>query len=370
MAEVITAHPKLLAILQLPPPLHGASLMNEMVVESTEIRRRYRMEVLPLRYARSLQDIGRPSLRKALMMGAQWLQVVHRALFRRPDIIYYTIAPTGWALIRDLCYISVFKLARIRVVYHIHGGGIARSAQDPLLRTWLRWAFDREVVIHLSQSLMTELAGLASFEQCRILPNGVKKPRHEPSRGARNRNAILFCSNMMTQKGPLVLVEALGILARRGVPFVAEFAGPAVTPEFESTFWDACRMLGLSEHVRWNGAKYGQDKAELFSSSSVLAFPTLLHEGVPLVILEAMSYGLPSIASNQGGIPDVVEDGVTGFLVPPGDPEMLASRLESLLLNPELQEAMGERARVRFDERYTLDRFEKGLAGILNEALA
>jgi glycosyltransferase involved in cell wall biosynthesis len=366
--------PRLLAIVQLPPPIHGASLMNEVVVDSTEIRARYDMEVMPLRYARSLDDIGRPTLRKVLVMGAQWLRVLQRALFRRPDVVYYTIAPFGWALARDLCYVSVFRSAGVPIVYHIHGGGIERTARNPILRRWVRWVFHRQVVIHLSPSLVTGLTGLAPPERCRILPNGVKGPCGELRRSTtdedRSANTILFCSNMMIQKGPLVLVRALGILARNGISFVAEFAGPAVPRDIEVVFWDLCRHEGIIDRVRWTGPRYGQEKAELFSSATIFAFPTLLQEGVPLVILEAMSFGLPSVASNQGGIPDIVEDGVTGFLVPAGDAEALAAKLESLLTHRELRESMGERARACFDERYTLDRFERGLAGILGEALA
>lgn len=348
--------------------------MNAVVTESGRIRERYHLDVIPMRYARSLGDIGRPSLRKALLMGLHWLQIARYALFRRPDAVYYTISPVGWALLRDLACVSLFKVLGIRIVYHIHGSGITSSSRNRVMRAWLRWAFADEWIIHLSSSLVAELKGLASAERCKVLPNGVPSPaEHLPAlaKGTlRARNKILFCSNMMVEKGPLVLIEALGRVARKGIEFSVEFAGPPVTPGFETKFWETCRREGVDERVSWRGAHYGEEKAALFSSASIFAFPTYYApEGVPLVILEAMSYGLATIASNQGGIRDVLEDGQTGFIVPPGDVGSLAHRLESLLLDESLMESMGASARRAFIERYTLERFERDWLGIMSEAV-
>jgi len=344
--------------------------MNAVVTESDQIREHYELDVIPLRYARSLGDIGRPTFRKALQMCGHLLHIARHALFRRPDAVYYTISPTGWALIRDLCYVTLLKILGIRIVYHIHGSGIAASAQSPVLRAWLRWAFAKEWIIHLSPSLASELHGLASAARCKVLPNGVRSPSNSAVEATRAGNRILFCSNMMAEKGPLVLVEALGRLARKNIEFTAEFAGPPTAPEFEARFWNVCRREGVVERVRWRGAHYGQEKAALFSSASIFAFPTYYPpEGVPLVLLEAMSYGLATIASDQGGIRDILEDGLTGFIVPPKDVDSLTLKLETLLLDEQLRESMGASARRAFAERYTLDRFERGWLGIMNEAL-
>jgi glycosyltransferase involved in cell wall biosynthesis len=359
-------------VLQLPPPLHGASVMNRFVVESTKIRQHYDLDVIPLRYANGLADIGRPSIRKASIMVGQLAGIFCRTLMRRPDAIYYTIAPTGWALIRDLAFVSIFKAARIRLVFHIHGRGIGLAAQRRLLRTWIRWTFRNEIVIHLSPTLAVELEGLVERDRWKILPNGIPGPSGGADYTLKGPGPpkIVFCSNMMIEKGPLILVEALGVLNRRGVAFTAEFAGPSVHKEFEDVFRLACRREGILERVSWTGARYGLDKAEMLRSADVFAFPTYYaSEGVPLVLLEAMSYGLPSVVTDQGGIRDVIEDGVTGYIVPPRDAECLAERLERLVLDHGRRELMGGQARVAFRNRFTVSSFEEGLVGILDEAI-
>jgi glycosyltransferase involved in cell wall biosynthesis len=83
-----------------------------------------------------------------------------------------------------------------------------------------------------------------------------------------------------------------------------------------------------------------------------------------------MSYGLPVIATPEGGIPAMVQEGVTGYLVPHGNVAVLADALETLIRNPELCASMGENGRKRYLECFTLERFEQGLCNILQRACA
>jgi glycosyltransferase involved in cell wall biosynthesis len=84
-----------------------------------------------------------------------------------------------------------------------------------------------------------------------------------------------------------------------------------------------------------------------------------------LVLIEAMAHGLPVVATYEGAIPDIIEDGVTGFLVPTRNVGALADRIALLLGDEGLRKAMGKRARRRYEERHQLDRFERELVRIL-----
>jgi glycosyltransferase involved in cell wall biosynthesis len=129
--------------------------------------------------------------------------------------------------------------------------------------------------------------------------------------------------------------------------------------------------LGLSSTVTYCGPVYGEQKKQLLASADLFVFPSFHPtESLPLVILEAMSYAVPVVATPDGGIPDMVEEGVTGFLVPKRNAQALADRLEQLIARPELRKAMGSRGRERFLQRFTLERFETDLRGIFEQALA
>jgi glycosyltransferase involved in cell wall biosynthesis len=118
--------------------------------------------------------------------------------------------------------------------------------------------------------------------------------------------------------------------------------------------------LGISDRVRFWGSR--RDVAERLADSQVFLLLSE-REGFPLSILEAMRAGLPVVASAVGGIPEAVEDGVTGFLIPARDPETLRDRVERLLADPALRRRLGADGRKRYEREFTLNHsFSKTLA--------
>lgn len=122
--------------------------------------------------------------------------------------------------------------------------------------------------------------------------------------------------------------------------------------------------LGIANHVNFIGPKFGEDLAECYSACDVFVMPSS-GEGFGLVFLEAMAFGKPVIGGNHGGTPDVVVDGVTGFLVEYGDVETLADRLIRLLKEDGLRRQMGEAGRRRVLENFTFEHFRKRLTAVL-----
>jgi glycosyltransferase involved in cell wall biosynthesis/protein-tyrosine-phosphatase len=108
--------------------------------------------------------------------------------------------------------------------------------------------------------------------------------------------------------------------------------------------------LQLGERVILTGRR--SDLAELYGLTDVLAISSYT-EGIPNVLLEAFAYGRPAVATAVGGVPEVLEDGRTGYLVPPGEPQHLASRLIALLQNADLRHEMGRAARCAVEERFS-----------------
>ncbi len=111
--------------------------------------------------------------------------------------------------------------------------------------------------------------------------------------------------------------------------------------------------LGLSNRVFLLGER--NDVPSILASSDVFVLPSNW-EGLPYTVIEAMMAGLPVVATSVGGVPELVEDGVTGFLVPRSDPEALAEALQRLIDDPELRERMGKAGRQKAMCEFTLDR--------------
>lgn len=127
------------------------------------------------------------------------------------------------------------------------------------------------------------------------------------------------------------------------------------------------KELGVSDHVRFAGHVGEEALASYYDTCDIFVMPSR-GEGFGLVFLEAMAFGKPIIGGNHGGTPDVVVDGITGFLVEYGDVETLADRIICLLRDDDLRRRMGEAGRQRVLENYTFDHFRKRFMAILKGA--
>lgn len=129
---------------------------------------------------------------------------------------------------------------------------------------------------------------------------------------------------------------------------------------------DLAEQRGIRRHVHFlTGLSY-EDLSACYSACEMFALPSR-GEGFGLVYLEAMARGKPVIGGAHGGAPEVIEDGVTGYLVPHGDAAQLASSIEALLSDPALAQKMGARGRQRVDKEFRFTVFAKSLKRILRE---
>jgi len=125
-------------------------------------------------------------------------------------------------------------------------------------------------------------------------------------------------------------------------------------------------QLGIHDRVTFTGEF---DRLEDVMAQFDIFVLTSSSESQCMPITESMAYGKPVVASNFGGIPDFVEDGVTGFLVPLGDEAKLVEALKTLLDNPSLREEMGRRGRERYIERYTPERVADAMEEVYERVL-
>ena len=165
------------------------------------------------------------------------------------------------------------------------------------------------------------------------------------------------------QKGIRYLLEAMpAILARHPHTGLAV----AGSGSLERDLRERARALGLADHVRFLGP-YPQ-LTRFYPLIDVFVLPSLW-EGLPLCLLEAMSLGLPILATRVGGVGDVLEDGRTGRLVPPGDPAAIAAAALAILDDRAAAEAMGAEARIAFDARFDAGVMVEGYLDLYRSAL-
>jgi alpha-maltose-1-phosphate synthase len=240
--------------------------------------------------------------------------------------------------------------------------------------TWLeRVAVEQaERVIAVSEQMRTDI--LAHFavspERVVVLHNGVDADsfRRTERRDALARLGVkppyvLFVGRISEQKGIFHLLEAVQRLPA-GVQLVLCAAAPD-TPEIERRL--AAEVAGRPS-VRWIHAMVPRDDVvQLYSHAACFVCPSV-YEPFGLINLEAMACGTPVVASAVGGIPEVVVDGETGLLVPPGDPGILAAALGRLLADAGRGAKLGSAGRQRVEDRFSWERIAERTLAVYEDA--
>jgi glycosyltransferase involved in cell wall biosynthesis len=323
----------------------------------------------------ALADLRRFSLNKVARSAALYRLVLKQLRVQpQASLVYLTLSPRGFSFLRDLGLIAAFRSFRIPHVYHMHGRGIEeRAVRSAIWRSICKFAFSKAYVIVLSEHLYADVARFVPRERAYVVPNGIPDfPSNEEvselitCRSAGSVPRLLFLSNMLRAKGPLVLLDALNILVRRGLRFKAVFAGPWRGSITREQFADDVMRLGLRDYVHHIGPVYDLEKQRLFRQADIFVLPTNYeNEAFPLVVLEAYAYGLPVVTSNIAGLPDMVVENETGFTLPPEDPEKLADKLQELISNPMRRIHLAQGARRRFESLYTSEAFDRNLSDAL-----
>ncbi len=361
---------KILFILHLPPPVHGAAMVGKWIKESQIINNAIDGRYLNLSTSESLQDIGKGGVQKLI----SFLKVVKKviiALFQRKhDLCYMTITAKGPGFYKDACIVFILKFFRKKIIYHFHNKGVRANSDGFVNKQLYKFVFKNTKSILLSKYLYNDISQFVDEKNVLYCPNGIKEVDYDFSKTISNVKLatpckFLFLSNMMEEKGVYVLLEACAILKQKKVAFECHFIG-AWSDVTENLFWDKVSELDLRDTIFAHGKKYNEDKFEFFKNSDVFVFPTYYHnETFGLVLVEAMQAGLPVVSTNEGGIPDVVKNGETGLLVEKRNSHELAEKLELLSSNYDLRKRMGLAGRKRYEQHFTMSIFEKNLLDVL-----
>lgn len=181
-----------------------------------------------------------------------------------------------------------------------------------------------------------------------VLPNAVSVPVIDGELSPEPN--ILFLGRLNERKNPKLLLEAAADLRNDFPNLKVVLAGDGNTKECLAQ----ARVLGIDDRVFVCGWVDGKAKHDLMSQAQIFCLPSN-NEGLPMSILEAMSYGLPVVSSAVGGIPQLIEDGKDGFLFEPNDKDALKMILSRLLVDISLRKEIGNNARKKVVENYSIE---------------
>jgi glycosyltransferase involved in cell wall biosynthesis len=322
----------------------------------------HRFRYFPRRWERLTHEEAAPDrLRRGLLYRVMALCFVAAGMVaawrlcrrQRYDVIHvhwpFPLALFGWAAqrARTAALVTTFYGVELRWV----------KTAMPFLKGFLRWAARRsDRVVAISSYTADEVRELVQVP-IEVIPYTTSLP--EPGAPARRRSAggpftVVFVGRLVERKGVHHLVDAIAALSSEvDARLVIVGEGPE-----RASLEARIQAKGLDGRIALRGRVPDAGLRAAYASADAVVLPAVVDrrgdtEGLGVVLLEAMNFGVPVVASDIGGITDIVEDGVSGLLVPPGDAAALAEALARVARDPALAARLGEAGRRRLRERFT-----------------
>lgn len=363
-------NPKVLFILQLPPPVHGAAMINKIINESKLINNNFKCYYVNLTTAKNLNDIRKPSLRKYFLAIGIYFKVLKNIILHKFQLVYITLSPYGIAFYRDAILVLVLKFFGIRLVFHLHGKGINDTIKKSNLKAWFYGQVFKNVnIIHLSKLLYFDIEKVCDTNRVWYLPNGIRLNDNFEIQNKPKSNKILYLSNMQESKGSFKLLQAAKILKNKNIDFHIDFVGKWHNDNNFKKRWLAYYNKNKMEtYVTYHGPKYGKEKQQFFIEANIFVLPTS-NDCFPLSILEAMSYANVVISTNQGAIPEIIEDNFNGYVLNENTPEDLSKKIIEVLKNNKLNQRIALRGFNKAQKLYSDKQFEINFCTILKRII-
>jgi glycosyltransferase involved in cell wall biosynthesis len=358
---------KIFFLVQLPPPVHGSAMVNQLLITNEHINEKYQVDVLPTQMAGSMEDMGSFSLKKLIKTFLIFFRALIRLTFNKYKLVYLTLSPLSFAFYKDAALVFLSKAFGNKVVLHLHGKGIKDQIESDFKKKIYKRVFKNTEVIILSENLYEDIAEIYTHKP-HILPNGISE-FPVLNLEVENHNDIItfiYLSNLRKDKGILVFLDAIRILKPIENKFRVTVAGPSADISVEEV--NNYITTHSIENTQVVGAVYDEEKYSCLNNSDVFVLPSK-NECFPLTILEAFQSGLAVISTNIGAIPHIVQNNVNGFVVDAEDSIQLAQRMQQLIEERDLLAEMKERNRKEYHEKYTSEIFVQNFISIMDTIL-
>lgn len=293
------------------------------------------------------------AVKKLQTLVKAWTKFVY-ILITDPPLIVHIHTSSQNSFWRKLAFILSAKCFRRPVIFHLHGASFDVFYNDasPIKRLLIRKTLEScTKIITLSDEWVSIIRKIAPKARLISIANPVVLPdlsclphQHSPTEN------ILFLGRLGKRKGTYDLIHAFNNIANQFPRAMLQLGGDGEIDEARTL----ADELNLTDRIQFLGWITGELKTQLLLNAAIYVLPSY-SEGLPMGILEAMSYKLPIVSTPVGGIPSAVRDEIEGLLVAPGDVTMLATAITRILQNPDLREKLGSSARLRAEQLYSAE---------------
>ena len=309
-----------------------------------------------------VDDLGRDDRE-----GRQAIQLAELVRARGIGLLHAHFATSATAVARtaaQLTGVPYTFTAHAKDIYHL-------SVDQAELRARVSDAARVVTVSEFNRAHLTALGSVGADHVVRIY-NGIDLAEYRPAVGGSRSDRILAVGRLVEKKGFADLLTALARLADAGTPVACDLVGSG---PLESDLLRQRAALGLEGLVHFHGALPRERVAQLMREAMAFVAPCVVsadgdRDGMPTVLLEAMALGAPCIATDVTGIPELIESGRTGVLVPERDPAALARAIVAVRRFPESARTMAGAARKLIEQQFDLSINVARLRSVFADACA
>lgn len=285
-------------------------------------------------------------------------------LFKGVNIIHIHGA-SNISFYRKTIFIFLGKILGLRIIFHIHGGGFKEFYNNGNSK-FIHYVLKKcHLIIVLSDQWLQFFKEDLGIKNVKVLNNVIDYPDVKKEKTTSDKIQFLFLGHIYREKGIFDLIEVIN----ENKNFYTEnirlhIGGGMFQTEALKIYLKENKLMNV---IKFHGWVTGNEKNELLNSSDVFILPSY-KEGVPISILEAMSYGLGVISTNVGGVPSIVLDYKNGILIEPGNKKMIKKSIDFFIENPKKAREYGVYGR-KVVEGYYPGNIKKELKRIYKEIL-
>jgi len=353
---------KVLVVGQIPPPFHGQAISIQLMLEGNY--RKLRLHHVRMAFSHNISEVGKFKFKKLFHLFTVISSIIYTRFRHRTTTMYYVPAgPDKIPMYRDLVILLSTRWLFKKTVFQFRAAGI--SEIYPKLSSLTRYFFEKayfktDLAISLSEFNPPDGKVLQAKKNI-VVYNGLEDvyPRFSfKKKSDHTEPRLLYVGAIRKSKGIMVLVETCDLLKKRGFKFKLKIMGKFKSECFKKKIENYIHDKQLENYIVFIGELTGDMKWNEYYETDIFVFPSFFKsEATSRVVIEAMSFEIPVVATKWRGIQAQIEEGKSGLLVPIKDSGMLADKISILLNNPQLRQCMGSRGREIFLEKFTIARF-------------
>lgn len=357
---------KVLVIGQTPPPYGGQAMSIKLMLDG--VYKNIKFFHVRMAFSRDMDEIGKFRFSKVLhLMKIIFLIIYYRFRLDIPILYFVPAGPERIPMYRDFAILIFTRWLFKKIVFQFRAAGISEIYKRLLFfeRLLYRLAyFKADLAISLSEYNPPDGIFLQAKKNV-VVSNGAEDhyaKTIELPISQKNELTLLYVGVLRESKGIKTILEACKILMDAGLKFRIRFMGKLESQMFKENVEEFIRKNNMPDYVEFMGVQTGDMKWTAYRNADIFLFPSYFEsEAMPRVVLEAMMFQLPVVATKWRGIPSLVEDGKSGYLIPVRDSRSLADKVAILLNDDGLRQEMGKRGRAIYLERFTAEKFWKNM---------